>query len=175
MRFSQLQPHKLSLFQSNNHPSYLKITFNQIIFRNKYNINIESIKVNLSERKLGFLLRFLHNLEKLDIPEMVIKKVQPSWMLHTVREKYNTSYLTRVQSSVTIPSAHMKSKRNKHEKCDLRDNAKKNPSRSRKENMNEVWARTVDLPGLEDNISPSNNILNLICVTLLEVKILKFC
>lgn len=35
--------------------------------------------------------------------------------------------------------------------------------------MNEVWARTVDLPGLEDNISPNNNILSLICVNLLEV------
>lgn len=27
-----------------------------------------------------------------------------------------------------------------------------------KPNMNEAWARAVDLPGLEDNISPSNNI-----------------
>lgn len=34
--------------------------------------------------------------------------------------------------------------------------------------MNEVWARVVDLPGLEDNISPHNNILDLISINLIE-------
>lgn len=30
--------------------------------------------------------------------------------------------------------------------------------RNHNEDMNEAWARCVDLPGLEDNISPNNNI-----------------
>lgn len=35
--------------------------------------------------------------------------------------------------------------------------------------MNEVWARTVDLPGLEDNVSPNNNILVLLRFVIHEV------
>lgn len=35
--------------------------------------------------------------------------------------------------------------------------------------MNEVWARTVDLPGLEDNVSPNNNILVLLRFVIQEV------
>lgn len=42
-----------------------------------------------------------------------------------------------------------------------------------KENMNEVWARTVDLPGLEDNISPNNNIDVLLRFVINEVSYLK--
>lgn len=38
--------------------------------------------------------------------------------------------------------------------------------------MNEAWARVVDLPGLEDNISPSNNISTLLRLVITEVSIL---
>lgn len=34
--------------------------------------------------------------------------------------------------------------------------------------MNEVWASTVDLPGLEDNKSPNNNISNLLSFVVKE-------
>lgn len=88
-----------------------------------------------------------------------------------VKGKHCASYLLKVQNGVTIRSAHIKSKRGKNEKGDIKENVSRNPNRNQKKDMNEVWARTVDLPGLEDNISPSNNILKLICVTLLEVRI----
>lgn len=35
--------------------------------------------------------------------------------------------------------------------------------------MNEAWARVVDLPGLEDNISPNNNIKTLLRFVVNEV------
>lgn len=40
---------------------------------------------------------------------------------------------------------------------------------SHPEDMNEAWARCVDLPGLEDNISPNNNIDVLLRVVINEV------
>jgi hypothetical protein len=35
--------------------------------------------------------------------------------------------------------------------------------------MNEAWARYVDLPGLDDNISPHNNIIVLLGFVITEV------
>lgn len=40
---------------------------------------------------------------------------------------------------------------------------------TQRENMNEAWARTVDLPGLEDNISPNNNIKALLGCIITDV------
>lgn len=45
------------------------------------------------------------------------------------------------------------------------------PSEYSEESM-EAWARCVDLPGLEDNVSPHNTIQNLVRVVIGEVRVL---
>lgn len=82
----------------------------------KYNINIESIKINLSERKLWLLLKFLRNIEKLLSPAAIIKKIQPLWMMDVVKGRHELAYLLAVQKAVVNPKRRILLRRRKVDK-----------------------------------------------------------
>lgn len=104
------------------------------------------------------------------MPTTIIKKVQPSWMLDEVKGKCTISYLKQVQQQIAVPyPSRVVFKKFPNKKASVKGCDERPEKSNRQEhNMNEVWARVVDLPGLEDNISPNNNITDIVCVNLIE-------
>ncbi|XP_030755861.1 vacuolar protein sorting-associated protein 13A-like [Sitophilus oryzae] len=126
--------------------------------RLKFNILFNSFKLNISERKIGLILRFF-NVDQIRI-NVITDAMQPDiYIKDRIYEVCNTKTLKKVQEKVGISDTFKYRKQKllngqehkfvKDKSIDLNDV---------KNNMNEAWARTVDLPGLEDNISPKNNI-----------------
>ncbi|CAB3254271.1 unnamed protein product [Arctia plantaginis] len=147
----------------------------------KLNISITSFKLNLSDRIIGLLLDFCDNLpvpvpntvpvsfmdsgdytEDTEEPELmellVIDKVtaDPEYKdLIKLRQKIVAAYLLRSRAAETtfdkadaktgFQAAQQASATSEHSDEDM-----------------EIYARTVDLPGFEDNMSPSNNINTLL-------------
>ncbi|XP_017782614.1 PREDICTED: vacuolar protein sorting-associated protein 13A-like [Nicrophorus vespilloides] len=123
----------------------------------KLTATIQTIKVNLSERKIIQFLTFINSFTR-SIEVKPLERPKP-WKKDAIIGKLSWSYLMHVQSSIMILDSYI-NKRHKDRNGMLKKDIKKRSSdRYNKENMNEVWARCVDLPGLEDNISPSNTIL----------------
>ncbi|KAF9422722.1 hypothetical protein HW555_001716 [Spodoptera exigua] len=133
----------------------------------KLNISLSSIKLNLSDRIIGLLLDFCDNLpvpvpntvpvsfmdsgdytEEMEEPEMAemlsIDRVtaDPDYKdLMNLRQKIVAAYLTKLG----FQAAQQASAASEHSDEDI-----------------EIYARTVDLPGFDDNVSPSNNINTLL-------------
>ncbi|KAJ8959923.1 hypothetical protein NQ314_006125 [Rhamnusium bicolor] len=76
-----------------------------------------------------------------------------------IKGKFTSKFLRKMQDRITIADSYSKYKRYKTENGKIRRIKKdKSIRKNHHEDMNEAWARCVDLPGLEDNISPNNNI-----------------
>ncbi|KAF5301566.1 hypothetical protein FQR65_LT08871 [Abscondita terminalis] len=159
----------MHLLQKLNFTSTLAICFKPLISlpRYKFNINIPSLKVNISERKVFLLIKFFNNLTKVgyligtfSVPH--VTKLNNGLKNDCVVMKLPTSYLRKIRNTVRICDARIKYKISKSERNGIifKDSRKSDDLR-RKENMNEAWARVVDLPGLEDNTSPTNSIIRL--------------
>ncbi|KAH1005296.1 hypothetical protein HUJ04_006309 [Dendroctonus ponderosae] len=126
--------------------------------RLKFNIACNTLKLNISERKAGLLLKFF-NVDQIRI-DVITEAMQPDiYKKDRVKELLNVPTLKRMQERISLSDTF---KYRKHKILNGFEETKKtNKSfelNEPKPNMNEAWARTVDLPGLEDNISPSNNI-----------------
>lgn len=127
-------------------------------------MNLTSIKCNLSERKIGKFLNYLNSINSLSlftlVEEIQTKSIQ-IYLKDKVTNRFKLNYLNHVQNAVNVTNMFVnKSRRAKQERSGslLIYEKRKMSENMQRENMNEVWARTVDLPGLEDNISPNNNI-----------------
>ncbi|XP_044757951.1 vacuolar protein sorting-associated protein 13A-like [Coccinella septempunctata] len=140
----------------------------------KFSVNFSNFKLNVSERKIGIILNYLGVLGPLRDVERVTSKVRFLDVLDRVESIHSNDYLSSVQDKVTIQEHSMntrrKSKADKHNKVAQNVNRSSVEDRTKEQN-HESWARVVDLPGLEDNISPNNNIdtlcrfiINEICV-----------
>lgn len=133
-------------------------------FRQKFNISFPILKLNLTERKIGLALKFFNwmneNLTKLFFD---VKQFVKSWPKDKINCFYDRNFLLRVQEKVTLSNVYIKSKKTRSNRSSFLYPTDRRKSESvQKENMNEAWARTVDLPGLEDNISPNNRISTLL-------------
>ncbi|KAI4458553.1 vacuolar protein sorting-associated protein vps13 [Holotrichia oblita] len=126
----------------------------------KFNINMPTLKINISERKLLIFLKFLNSIQTKKNESKVTAK-KPSWPKDRVFIRWNPKYLLHVQNYITLQTFVLS--RRKNDKSNTSATQKRTSTiHYLKDNLNEVWARCVDLPGLEDNISPSNTISNLI-------------
>ncbi|EEZ98160.2 hypothetical protein TcasGA2_TC000586 [Tribolium castaneum] len=125
--------------------------------RYKFNINFPTLKLNLSERKSGQILKFFTNNGNYLERGKPNPRPETDFYEHKIIQSYNLKYLSSVESKVSIKDNFIKIKRGKVDKNQL-NKIEKCADNVKKEDMNEAWARYVDLPGLEDNISPNNNI-----------------
>ncbi|KAK9700309.1 Repeating coiled region of VPS13 [Popillia japonica] len=126
----------------------------------KFNINMPTLKINISERKLLIFLKFLNSIQT-NKDESKVTAKKPSWPTDRILIRWNPKYLLHVQNYITLQTFVLS--RRKNDKANASSTQKRTSTiHYLKDNLNEVWARCVDLPGLEDNISPSNTISNLI-------------
>ncbi|CAH1112949.1 unnamed protein product [Psylliodes chrysocephalus] len=124
----------------------------------KLNVTFPNLKMNISERKILLLLKFF-NIDQIKI-NITQENLEPKiFVRDKIKGRITSSYLRKVQNKMRILSTYTKYKRYKIDNYST-DKLKKDRSISRNcyGDMNEAWARCVDLPGLEDNISPNNNI-----------------
>ncbi|XP_045467694.1 vacuolar protein sorting-associated protein 13C-like [Harmonia axyridis] len=130
----------------------------------KFSVNFSNLKLNISERKIGILLGYMNfNEPQDDAIQSTLRKL--AWgKKDRVTVTYSIDYLSKVQRKVTVQenAIHIR-RRSKADKC---NKAAQNVSRTTgqdrtKDQHHESWARVVDLPGLDDNISPNNNIQTL--------------
>ncbi|KAF7285850.1 hypothetical protein GWI33_009822 [Rhynchophorus ferrugineus] len=139
--------------------------------RQKFNILFNALKLNVSERKIGLILRFF-NVDQIRI-NVITEAMQPDlYIQDAIAEKNDFDNLKRIQEHIRISDTFKYRKHKmlngeeekliKNKSMELTDN---------KNNMNEAWARTVDLPGLEDNISPKNTIEDLYGLVIKEFTI----
>ncbi|KAB0792527.1 hypothetical protein PPYR_14486 [Photinus pyralis] len=157
----------MHLLQKLNFSSTFAISYQSFhsIPRYKWNVTMPSLKINLSEKKISSLVTFFNNFTRngsFHTSPFRISKLHSILKLDRIVKKIRPNYLQKVKNSVRVGERHIKYKMNKIERNGLiSKDGRKNDDTQRKENMNEAWARVVDLPGLEDNTSPSNNILKL--------------
>ncbi|CAH2046773.1 unnamed protein product, partial [Iphiclides podalirius] len=159
----------------------------KLLPRYKLNISLSSLKLNLSDRIIGHLLDFCDNLpvpvpntvpvsfmdsgdyvEELEDPELVETLVldrvsaDPGYNeLVKLRQKIVAAYLSRNRASET-----------KHDHTGVVTTAPPESAISELSDDDvEEYARSVDLPGFDDNVSPSNTIGTLMRFVIGEIVI----
>ncbi|GJQ74448.1 hypothetical protein Trydic_g21318 [Trypoxylus dichotomus] len=126
--------------------------------KQKFNVTMQSFKINISERKLLTFLKFLNSI-KAESEDSKPKLHRVAWPKDRVVIHWNPKYLSHIQDYITLQTFVLTRRKNNKSKPAVPEK-KSNVIYLQKEN--DVWARCVDLPGLEDNISPSNTISSLI-------------
>ncbi|XP_066901628.1 intermembrane lipid transfer protein VPS13A isoform X3 [Halyomorpha halys] len=160
----------------------------RLLPRHKLNITLSSIKFNISDRKIGSVMDFLDNIP-LPSPNTVHVSISSNVVyLASIPELTNDEFrgdptvdlLTRIK--ILIVEAELK-KQNKIELSNI-DKAgakmamlqvdKNFISSEVSDEENEQWARTVDLPGFDDNVSP-NNIINMLLRFMIGEIVVQLC
>ncbi|CAH1186159.1 unnamed protein product [Phyllotreta striolata] len=124
----------------------------------KFNIAFQSLKLNISERKTLLLLKYF-NIDQIKINITRDNKGAKAFVKDKITGCISSKRLRIIQNKIRILSSYTKYRRYKVD--DYRTEIiQRNKSISRHcyGDMNEAWARCVDLPGLEDNVSPNNNV-----------------
>ncbi|KAL1509464.1 hypothetical protein ABEB36_004192 [Hypothenemus hampei] len=138
----------------------------------KFNIQLNTLKFNVSERKIAAILKFF-NVDQIRI-NVITEAMQPDiYEKDRVKENIQKVYLKKIRDNITL-SDTLKYKKHKIFNGSEKKISKKKSldPQDNKNNMNEAWARTVDLPGLEDNISPTNTIQTLYGVIVNEFSVI---
>ncbi|KAK9875024.1 hypothetical protein WA026_005834 [Henosepilachna vigintioctopunctata] len=139
----------------------------------KFNIHFSNLKINISERKIGILINYFKEPEDKRSFSEPANKIKRLMHNDGILLKYPLRYLIDIQKNVTVLETLIQTRRNRTDKYTKAvENIQKSSVENRlRDHSNETWARVVDLPGLEDNISPNNNIkilsryvINEICV-----------
>ncbi|XP_050428442.1 intermembrane lipid transfer protein VPS13A-like isoform X2 [Adelges cooleyi] len=151
----------------------IKPEYKQLAKR-KVNISVQSIKLNLSDHKISSILDFIENtpLPTNHVSSATLKK------RYSTGDEINTcdridlhngeGELKALKSSLAL---YLKTKgvcvRSNEERVEVKK-AFRNVERKSlvssemsDEEFAELWARTVDLPGFDDNVSPNNTITSL--------------
>ncbi|KAK7790642.1 hypothetical protein R5R35_006536 [Gryllus longicercus] len=155
--------------------------------RHKLNVSIASLKLNLSDRKIGMVLDFLDNLP-LPSPNTVhISESDPAFaqdasdnqmqdLFHRdkIVSEPNTIFLLNIKRTIVLTEIlKNEEKRESYNKAAARlallEVDKCFISSDHSDEDNEEWARTVDLPGFDDNVSPRNVITMLLRFVVGEV------
>lgn len=158
----------------------------------KLNVTVPSLKINISERKIALLLMYLEHIGQL----MSVHWQKGIKLWHASRGTVSRTIYSRdliigrlsilklaeARCSVRAPWRHraptcrLSAVRGSRRPSDLppmvaTERSSTEPS-EHSEDASEAWARCVDLPGLEDNVSPSNTIRGLSRLVLGEFCIL---
>ncbi|KAF5273457.1 hypothetical protein FQA39_LY07474 [Lamprigera yunnana] len=156
----------LHLIQKTDFNSTFAICYKPLLTlpRYKFNVNIPCFKINISERKIFLLIMFFNHLARSppNTSTSHLAKLYKKLLNDRVVHKNSLERLKKIRNSVHVWETRIKYKISKSDRNGLiyKDTRKYEDIRQ-KENMNEAWARVVDLPGLEDNTSPTNSILKL--------------
>lgn len=156
--------------------------------RHKLNISISSLKLNLSDRKIGMVLDFLDNLPLPSPNTLRVSEVDSVLEREVAEDKnmarllnsdkilpeFSSSQLLRVKR--TVVKAEMSQCDAKSEcfdkaaaKAMMLEVEKSCVLSDHSDEEYELWARTVDLPGFDDNVSPHNAITMLLRIVVGEV------
>nr|CAD7428776.1 unnamed protein product [Timema monikensis] len=126
--------------------------------KHKLNVSLSSLKLNLSDRKIGMVLDFLDNLP---LPSTNTVRVCDAEIL--------SEQLPNLAADLIIPE--LTKKHLMQVKQSLACILMSFISSDHSDEENELWARTVDLPGFDDNVSPRNTITMLLRFNVGEVVI----
>nr|XP_049703427.1 intermembrane lipid transfer protein VPS13A isoform X1 [Helicoverpa armigera] len=147
----------------------------------KLNISLSSIKLNLSDRIIGLLLDFCDNLP-IPVPNTVpvsfmdsgdyseeVEEPELAEMLSADRVTADPEYKDLMNLRQKIVAAYLSRNKAAETTCDvsiarlgLQAAQQASATSEQSDEDAEVFARTVDLPGFDDNVSPSNNINTLL-------------
>ncbi|KAG7298889.1 hypothetical protein JYU34_017346 [Plutella xylostella] len=163
----------------------------KLLPRYKLNVSITSLKLNLSDRIIGLLLDFLDNLpipvpntvavsfldsgdfmDDLEDPELVerlkMDRIQPDPSckeLTRLRQKIVAAYLGRTRASEQPIDKELAKESFQAATSAVFVSTEHSDSEM------EVYARSIDLPGFDDNVSPSNHIDMLMRFVVGEIQI----
>lgn len=88
-------------------------------FRYKFNINFHTLKLNISERKIGLLLRFF-NIDQIKI-NIIHGDTNPKlYLKDRIKGKVTSKFLRKMQDHITIADSYSKYKRYKLENGKIR-------------------------------------------------------
>ncbi|XP_021923386.1 vacuolar protein sorting-associated protein 13A-like isoform X4 [Zootermopsis nevadensis] len=160
----------------------------RLLPRHKLNFSISSLKLNLSDRKIGMVLDFLDNLplpspNTLRVSEVdsvlerevaADKNMARLIITDRIMPEFSSTQLLQIKKTVVMAEMSRQEKKNEHfdksaAKLAMLEVEKSFISSDHSDEENELWARTVDLPGFDDNVSPQNIITMLLRLIVGEV------
>ncbi|KAL1131713.1 hypothetical protein AAG570_011326 [Ranatra chinensis] len=157
----------------------------KLLPRYKLNISLTSLKVNISDRKIGSVMDFLDNLPLPSANTVHVSISSNVMCLASFAELQNDdikddpSRMRLTQIKILLVEAGL-NKQNKpmgvesdksNLKMALLQVDKNFVSTEHSDDESELWARTVDLPGFDDNVSPNNVITMLLRFIIGEIVI----
>ncbi|XP_025830546.1 vacuolar protein sorting-associated protein 13C [Agrilus planipennis] len=130
--------------------------------RYKFSSAFENFKINIREKRLEQIFDYFDSLlesKRNEIPQNRASR----WLNDTIFTRNSYSYHCHVLSIIKKSTglSKPKSKDNSSSTSSTNQDKKRNVEMP-KQDMNEAFARVIDLPGLEDNISPNNTIRTLL-------------
>ncbi|XP_014251025.1 vacuolar protein sorting-associated protein 13A-like isoform X2 [Cimex lectularius] len=144
--------------------------------RYKLNVGLTSLKINVSDRKIGSVMDFLDNLPLPSVNTVHVSESSNIVNIATCSEFVNDVYkgdpsheemlelkiilIETVINAINRPGLMSVSKGNA--KVATMQDHKNTISTDQSDEEIELWARTVDLPGFDDNVSPNNTITMLL-------------
>ncbi|KAK6636914.1 hypothetical protein RUM43_010578 [Polyplax serrata] len=144
----------------------------RLLPKSKLNVVVYNLKMNLSDRRMVMLLNFI---EGLPLPSSNILTVNPAELVAEFQDdvvvpdsELNLNYI----KNLVITSELSRQRTPDNSECEaphLGSIAGKWSSVDVSDDDVELWARTVDLPGFDDNISPNNIITSLLRVAVGEI------
>ncbi|XP_047103973.1 vacuolar protein sorting-associated protein 13A-like [Schistocerca piceifrons] len=156
--------------------------------RFKLNISLASLKLNLSDRKLGMVMDFLDNVPLPSPNTLRVSELELSIDKETVDDSSVAKYfytdrihqepskeqLQRIKQVIVLSElSHEKKIPEMSDKTapkpELLEVDRSHMSSDHSDEELELWARTVDLPGFDDNVSPRNVIRMLLRFVIGEV------
>ncbi|KAJ9582487.1 hypothetical protein L9F63_003180, partial [Diploptera punctata] len=152
--------------------------------KHKLNISISSLKLNLSDRKIGMVLDFMDNLplpslntlRVTEVDSVLEKEVAEASLLTAdkIMPELNSNQLFELKKKVVLAEMCKQNKKPEHfdkaaAKMAMLELDKSFMSSEHSDEEIELWARTVDLPGFDDNVSPRNIITMLLRLVIGEV------
>ncbi|UYV63293.1 hypothetical protein LAZ67_2003680 [Cordylochernes scorpioides] len=163
------------LFSNSINPEYKQLP------KQKLNLSIPTLKLNFSDRRVRQLVEFVHNVPLprtlgSDSPDGVslpnYPPLDPQHMLQPVtapllRQMRHQLYLRHGLNLLASRSASQTSLHGSDQDFNELTSAEQSSDEEREED----WAWRVDLPGLEDNVSPNNRLLRLARIQLGDVEV----
>ncbi|KAG8309677.1 hypothetical protein J6590_078973 [Homalodisca vitripennis] len=163
------------VFSNSVRPEYRQLP------RHKLNVTLSSLKMNLSDRKIGCILDFVDNLPLPTANTVHVSvssaELQAQQMMEPEGDTQYTALrlaeikATLVATEMTHKNRPLPTANKAAAKMAMLEVDKSFISSEHSDEEMELWARTVDLPGFDDNVSPNNVITMLLRFVIGEVVI----
>ncbi|RZF33558.1 hypothetical protein LSTR_LSTR008204 [Laodelphax striatellus] len=170
------------VFSNSVRPEYRQLP------RHKLNISMTSFKVNLSDRRIGSLLLFALNIPSPTANTVHVSQssmfmateVEPDMVNDRIKLFSDIDRLIGLKSTVVVAELTKESAKlqtgfdRAAAKMAMLEVDKSFMSSDHSDEELELWARTVDLPGFDDNVSPNNVITMLLRFVIGEIVVQLF-